>query len=148
MFHRRATGTSLQKNEAVMFQKLKEKRQKAVRFLFGSFTATALMFTFQACYGMPGETRDFDAAICGRVTSAQTGEPIQGISVCGSNYVSAKTAADGSFTLPVYSGYSTYSLSFVDEDGEQNGLFADLDTIVPSSALSKTIEVQLHERAK
>ena len=55
-----------------MFQKIKEKKQQLVRFLFGSFTATALMFTFQACYGMPPQN-DFDATIQGVVKSAEKG---------------------------------------------------------------------------
>ena len=32
---------------------LRQKKQKILRFLFGTFSATALMFTFQACYGPP-----------------------------------------------------------------------------------------------
>jgi len=33
--------------------KLRQKKQQILRFLFGTFSATALMFTFQACYGPP-----------------------------------------------------------------------------------------------
>ncbi|MBQ1780620.1 MAG: hypothetical protein II001_04220 [Bacteroidales bacterium] len=62
-----------------MFKYLKEKKQKLLRFLFGSFSFTALMFAFQACYGMP--ERDIEVAIQGRVTDFETNEPIEGLEV-------------------------------------------------------------------
>ena len=62
-----------------MFKYLKEKKRKLLRFLFGSFSFTALMFTFQACYGMP--ERSVEADIQGRVTDMETGEPVEGLQV-------------------------------------------------------------------
>ena len=46
-----------------------QKKQRLLRFLFGTFSATALMFTFQACYGppqrqYPDEIEDGEVALC------------------------------------------------------------------------------------
>lgn len=89
----------------------------------------------------------FEAVINGTVTSATTGEPVQGISVHNSASNSyAVTNADGSFSLPVYVDVNEYSLSFRDDDPDQYGDFADLDTVVARSVFTTGVQIQLHER--
>lgn len=129
-----------------MFQKIKDKKQQLVRFLFGSFTATALMFTFQACYGMPPQN-DFDATIQGVVKSAETGEPIQGITVYGAgNDLFVQTGANGTFELPVHFGNSQYLIRVKDEDGAENGSYQDLDTLLDASVLTDGVAILLEKR--
>ncbi|MCQ2283343.1 MAG: carboxypeptidase-like regulatory domain-containing protein [Bacteroidales bacterium] len=129
-----------------MFQKIKEKKQQLIRFLFGSFTATALMFTFQACYGMPPQN-DLDATIQGTVKSAETGEPIQGITVCGTrNDLFVQTGANGNFQLPVHFGSDQYLIHIKDEDGTENGSYQDLDTLLDASVLTDGVTILLEKR--
>ena len=112
--------------------KLRQKKQQILRFLFGSFSATALMFTFQACYGMPNNGyRDF---IEGQVVSEDVDQPIQNVRVHSSNNNGegdfAKTDEEGYFTVGVDSTVDSVAVSFQDMDGEENGLYADLDTLM------------------
>ena len=130
-----------------MFQKIKEKKQQLVRFLFGSFTATALMFTFQACYGMPPQN-ELDATIQGVVKSAETGEPIQGITIFGaSDDLFVQTGVNGTFQLPVHFGNSQYLIHVKDEDGAENGSYQDLDTMLDASVLTDGVTILLQSRS-
>lgn len=130
-----------------MFQKIKEKKQQLVRFLFGSFTATALMFTFQACYGMPPQN-ELDATIQGVVKSAETGEPIQGITIFGaSDDLFVQTGVNGTFELPVHFGNSQYLIHVKDEDGAENGSYQDLDTLLDASVLTDGVTILLQSRS-
>lgn len=130
-----------------MFQKIKEKKQQLVRFLFGSFTATALMFTFQACYGMPPQN-ELDATIQGVVKSAETGEPIQGITIFGaSDDLFVQTGVNGTFQLPVHFGNSQYLIHVKDEDGAENGSYQDLDTLLDASVLTDGVTILLQSRS-
>lgn len=130
-----------------MFQKIKEKKQQLVRFLFGSFTATALMFTFQACYGMPPQN-ELDATIQGVVKSAETGEPIQGITIFGaSDDLFVQTGVNGTFELPVHFGNSQYLIHVKDEDGAENGSYQDLDTMLDASVLTDGVTILLQSRS-
>lgn len=132
-----------------MFKKIKEEKQQWIRFLFGSFTATALMFTFQACYGMPQPFDEYNSAIHGTVVSAKTGKPIAGIVVSSdqSNTLS-KTGTNGNFILPVYSVSGQYSVHFSDEDGELNGAYLNMDTTLSSSEIFDDLLIQLNEQVE
>jgi hypothetical protein len=87
----------------------------------------AVALTFQACYGSRGVRSD------GTVKSADTKEPIQGISVSfdGEYYNSLPenntyfelTESDGSFRI--YLGEKENALLFKDIDGEENGEFLE-----------------------
>lgn len=37
----------------MIMKNISQKKRRLLRFLFGTFSATAIMFTFQACYGPP-----------------------------------------------------------------------------------------------
>lgn len=111
-----------------MFQKLKEKKQKALRWLFGSLTATSLMFVFQACYGMPND----DLMICvqGQVISESTGAPIPNIEVqCNISKAFTRTNAEGYFDIDV-PWSSEPDLTFRDIDQAENGRYATKDTVL------------------
>lgn len=128
-----------------MFQKIKEKKQQLVRFLFGSFTATALMFTFQACYGMPPQN-DFDATIQGVVKSADMGEPIKDICVRTDDGQLVHTDTNGIFQLSCPSYFQTILIHFKDEDGAASGSYQDLDTLLEYSAITDNITILLEKR--
>ena len=81
-----------------IIQALKTKKQQVLRFLFGSFSATAIMFTFQACYGMPPAQNVY---IRGTVVDAGTGEPVEGLMVGLPEYgLTDTTDANGTFDYP------------------------------------------------
>lgn len=125
-----------------MFQKIKEKKQQFLRFLFGSFTATALMFVFQACYGMPNDT--LYIYVQGTVVSDVTGEPIPNIEV-RSNTSSDTVRTDdmGQFFIAVPS-MTIPNLTFKDIDQAENGQFAPLDTILEKYN-GEMLEIRLNE---
>lgn len=113
--------------------KLRQKKQQILRFLFGSFSVTALMFTFQACYGMPD---NYKYPVEGKVVSESTDEPIPDIRVIAErNGVMVdeivSTDANGHFDLFVEAmKMDSVNIHLKDEDGENNGLYADLDTVL------------------
>jgi len=102
-----------------MFKKITEKKQKVLRVLFGTFSATAMMFVFQACYGSP-QNRDRDMAgdkdtIYGVVTV--NGEKLEGFTIeCKGERT--YTDSKGEFYLPVKKAQQsdTYSLLVLNND--------------------------------
>ncbi|MCR4680536.1 MAG: carboxypeptidase-like regulatory domain-containing protein [Bacteroidales bacterium] len=132
-----------------MFQKIKEKKQQLIRFLFGSFTATALMFTFQACYGMP--QRDIQVNIQGTVTNAETGEPVEGLSIKLGEYENCifetTTDADGHFRDPngerIIQDLTGYLMSIRDIDSTEHGEYLPWDTIVDAHGLSFPLDIKV-----
>ena len=121
-----------------VMNKLRQKKQQILRFLFGSFSATALMFTFQACYGMPSETYWYPME--GTVISESTQEPIPDIKViCERNGFmvndAVSTDAEGRFIIDLNKDeLDSVNIHLKDVDGEENGQYADLDTVLPVQA--------------
>ncbi len=91
------------------------------------------MFTFQACYGMP---YDYRYPMEGKVVSESTEEPIPDIRVIAErNGVMVdkiiSTDSNGYFELNVEAlKLDSVNIHLKDEDGENNGLYADLDTVL------------------
>ena len=118
----------------IVMSKLRQKKQQILRFLFGSFSATALMFTFQACYGMPSEA--YWHPVAGKVISESTQEPIPDIKViCERNGVMVNdvvsTDAEGGFMFDLnMDELDSVNIHLKDVDGEENGQYADLDTVL------------------
>lgn len=131
-----------------MFKYLKEKKRKLLRFLFGSFSFTALMFTFQACYGMP--ERSVEADIQGRVTDMETGEPVEGLQVT-SDIVGLTDTTDrnGQFVDPVGKRslyvWEEYRFTVTDIDGAENGQYETLDTMLPVMDLTQPIQLKVKQ---
>ncbi len=79
-------------------------------------------------YGTPSA----DFIINGKVTDSETNQPIENIRVIA-NYDSVYTNGNGSYRI-VKRGYftqdETFAITFQDVDGELNGSYQDLDTIV------------------
>lgn len=127
-----------------MFKHLKEKKQKLLRFLFGSFSFTALMFTFQACYGMPGK---MEAIIQGRVSDMETNEPIEGLSVFSERLGFVDTTDhNGVFsdTKECYM-YDRESFHFIvkDIDSTENWQYETLDTMVYGVDLTQPLHFKV-----
>lgn len=129
-----------------MFKYLKEKKQKLLRFLFGSFSFTALMFAFQACYGMP--ERYVEATIQGRVTDIETGKPIEGMQV-SSDIVGLTDTTDqnGQFVDPLgrraMYEWDQFRFTVMDIDSTENGQYETLDTMVYGSDLTRPLQFKV-----
>jgi hypothetical protein len=134
-----------------VFQRIKEKKQQLLRLLFGSFSATALMFTFQACYGMPQSY--VESTIRGTVTDAETGEAIGGLSVaseyCG---FSAITDQDGNFEdstgVQTLDEWGRYPIQVTDIDSTENGLYETLDTVISAIDLQNPIHLKVKRKSE
>lgn len=129
-----------------MFKYLKEKKQKLLRFLFGSFSFTALMFAFQACYGMPERT--IEATIQGRVTDMETNEPIEGLEVTSSVVgLIDTTDQNGQFADPLgrraFYEWDNCYIKVTDIDSTENGQYETLDTVLPAMDLTQPLQLKV-----
>jgi putative lipoprotein (rSAM/lipoprotein system) len=128
-----------------MFKYLKEKKQKLLRFLFGSFSFTALMFTFQACYGMPG--RDIEVNIQGRITDMETNEPVEGLQVLSENISFVDTTDhNGAFAClekRYLNEYVKYQFTVTDIDSTENGQYETLDTVIYGADLAQPLQLKV-----
>ena len=128
-----------------MFKYLKEKKQKLLRFLFGTFSFTALMFAFQACYGMPGN--QMEAIIQGRVSDMETNEPIEGLLVFSERLGFVDTTDhNGVFSaLEVRYMYDREYFQFTvrDIDSTENGQYETLDTMVYGVDLTQPLQLKV-----
>lgn len=129
-----------------MFKYLKEKKQKLLRFLFGTFSFTALMFAFQACYGMP--ERYVETSIQGRVTDIETNEPIEGLQVTSDIVGLADTTdQNGQFVDPMgrrsLYAWEEYRFTVTDIDSTENGQYETLDTMFPAMDLTQPLQLKV-----
>ena len=140
-------------------KKLELKSRKLLRRIFGCISFTAMVFIFQACYGMPID-RYSDIKLTGTVKSKTTNLPINGIKITvneGYNY--GFTDENGKFdfyaNVPDWNyekdgvRYTPDKLNihFLDIDDIQNGHFADTTIIInPAHKNEVKIEVELREK--
>jgi len=128
-----------------MFKYLKEKKQKLLRFLFGTFSFTALMFAFQACYGMP--ERPFETVVQGKVTDMETNDPIQGLQVSSDIGFTTTTNEKGIFIDPIglrtIYEWGEYHITVTDIDSTENGSYETFDTVVWALDFTQPIELQI-----
>ncbi|MBP7102673.1 MAG: carboxypeptidase-like regulatory domain-containing protein [Bacteroidales bacterium] len=124
-------------------EKLKEKKRKLIRAFFGLFSFSAVMFVFQACYGMPNDY-GLDVSIEGNVVSKVDNQPIQGIRVTveGYSYNYGITDSNGHYSF--YNQIADkYTLKFTDEDSLAHGAYKSLDTTIVTSADIKKIVLNI-----
>jgi hypothetical protein len=118
------------------------RRRNFFRTIFGVFSLTGIMFTFQACYGPP---QDFglDVLIQGKVVSGTTltgiPEILVNIPYIGQNTI---TASDGSFSLYA-ERMPSYSIIVSDNDGEKNGIYQAKDTVVNLADTEDHLDLQI-----
>lgn len=99
------------------------------RNMIAGLSFTSALFIFQSCYGTP---QDFlpDVKIEGKVISKTSGNPIEGVKVSvarSSQY--EHTDAGGRFSFYTEAS-DLLTIRFEDIDNEENGLFADRDTVL------------------
>ena len=134
------------KKNAAMFKYLKEKKQKLLRFLFGTFSFTALMFAFQACYGMPEP--EMRATIQGEVTDLETNEPIKGLEVASEDIgYYAITDENGRFYDPmgerILNGWMDFRFTVTDIDSTENGEYESLNLILQAENFSEPLHLKV-----
>jgi len=134
-----------------LIQKIRDKKQQLIRFLFGSFSATALMFTFQACYGMPKQLPppNEDYIIMGTVTDMETGQPVVGLSVTFPDLeLDATTDSTGVFFTNVDEAEHPNQVQLLvnDVDSTENGLYETFDTLFTFKDLFTPFELQVRPR--
>ncbi len=118
------------------------RRRNFFRTIFGVFSLSGIMFTFQACYGPP---QDFglDVLIQGKVVSGATQAGIPDILVNIPDIGQyTRTESDGSFRMHV-ERQPGLSISFSDTDGDQNGIYQAKDTVVSLSETSELVDLQI-----
>jgi len=112
-----------------MTTKLKEKKHKILRIIFGTLSFSTAVFVFQACYGTP-EDFGMDVEIKGYLKSKATNQPIPGIKVSLENQPQYElTDSEGMFKIYA-SKDSSYKVMFEDIDSTTNGSFLPKDTVV------------------
>ena len=128
-----------------MFKYLKEKKQKLLRFLFGTFSFTALMFAFQACYGMPGN--QMEAIIQGRVTDMETNEPVEGLQVFSERLGFVDTTDHNGFFSAKEIQYmydrEYFQFTVRDIDSTENWQYETLDTMVYGIDLTQPLQFKV-----
>jgi len=108
---------------------IKERKQKFLRWIYGTICLGTVAFIFQACYGMDGDYR-MDVRIQGIVKSKTTNQPIKGIKVSVENLFQYELTDDeGKFATYVPID-SIYKLKFEDIDSIDNGKFFTKDTVL------------------
>lgn len=126
-------------------QKIKEKKQQVLRFLFGSFSATALMFTFQACYGMPSHDYYSEISVQGTVTDEESGLPVEGLRVAIPDINFADTTDNnGRFSdnaTCFLDGSRGYRITVEDIDGADNGLYDTLNRILSAYEMKSNLKL-------
>lgn len=129
-----------------ILERVRNKKQRILRALFGTFSATALMFTFQACYGMPPGILIQPR---GQVLDAETGDSVEGLQVNLWMHPIDTTDHEGYFAGEVQELLPNldYRVHVIDIDSTENDLYERLDTMVPASQLQNMeLKVQrIHE---
>lgn len=118
------------------------RRNNLFRTIFGIFSLSGIMFTFQACYGTP---QDFglDVLLQGKVVSGYTQEGIPGVKVSvPANGQYAQTSIDGTFSLYTERRLE-YRISVTDTDGALNGAYQAKDTVITVPETSESIDLRI-----
>ena len=126
------------------------KSRKILRKIFNCFSITAVVFIFQACYGMPHDGY-CDFKLSGTVISKTTNSPVKGIKVTdGLNF--KLTDENGKFefyaSIPNCNSQASVEVHFLDIDGEANGHFNDKTIVVKPEKMNevKMNTVELEEK--
>ncbi|MBP1672337.1 MAG: putative lipoprotein [Bacteroidetes bacterium] len=118
-------------------------KSKILRFLLQTFSLSAVLFVFQACYGTPQDFEQ-DLQIEGTVVDRSNGLPIFGIKVqLGGTLQYTYTDSLGRFYMYQYNNHSDIVLQFSDVDSLENGHFLPLDTSIQYSSPYMNIPVAL-----
>ena len=131
-------------------KKIELKTRQFLRKVFKGVSLTSLAFVFQACYGPLPDDRQCDVNFSGRVVSASTNWPVEGIKIIvDEGLVYGFTDINGRYdlyaTIPGLSNDGV-KVHFQDIDGTANRHFADTTISVQCGCYGKTtINVELME---
>lgn len=109
--------------------------------ILGFCGAAGFLMCFQACYGTPQNLYD----IKGNINDEETGEGIPGLQLdiqTDRENFSVITNENGSYNTSVITDQNTYYLQIKDIDGEENGLYANLDTTLKISDSPASISIR------
>jgi hypothetical protein len=115
------------------------------RKIIGGLSFTSAMFIFQACYGTP---QDFglDLLVEGQVKSKTSGLPIKGVKVSISDNLQYEyTNEEGKFSFYTEM-LENMTIKFQDVDANQNGIFADRDTVIKNIKKKIYLDIELIEK--
>ena len=139
-------------------RKIELKTRELLRKIFGGISLTAMAFVFQACYG-PAPDPATDVKLAVTVRSKTSNLPVKGIKVEVNDGIDCGVT-DKNGQLDFYTsvqnviGYSynatdapdSVRVHFLDNDGIDNGLFADKTIVVyPTHKNKIQIDVELDE---
>ncbi|MFN8207885.1 MAG: hypothetical protein U0T82_10830 [Bacteroidales bacterium] len=130
-----------------MKNSLTDRKRKILRRIYGALSFSTALFVFQACYGTPDDYYFRNTLIEGKVSSAVTDLPIEGIRITVENqpWVEELTNPDGQFG--VYVEFATeIRLKFEDIDSIQRGEFLPLDTLIHVKTDPVSINIKLDAR--
>lgn len=118
---------------------LKQLKGKWLRNIGYALSLTTIAFIFQACYG-PRRDYGNDILIEGKITDIE-GKPIEGVKVSNDGtFQYERSDSNGTFRMytPIMDEYKIKI-----EDDRENSIYADKDTIIPSSDISSNININL-----
>jgi hypothetical protein len=120
-------------------------KSNLIRKLLGGLSFTSALFMFQACYGTPQDFKP-EVLIEGRVTSAKTGNPIEGIQISNADGYQYQTSDyDGKFSFYT-DPYANKKFHFEDIDSTANGSFMSKDTIPAIVNDYSYLQIELEEQ--
>lgn len=115
-----------------------------LRKVLGGFSFASALFMFQACYGTPQDI-NADILIEGRVKSAKTGIPVEGIKVSSIDPNQYQFSdPEGKFSFYTLRG-SNKSIHFEDIDSTENGSFVSKDTTLTDLNDHIYLDIELEE---
>lgn len=118
-----------------------------IRNVMGGLSFTSALFIFQACYGTPQDMFP-DIYVQGRVKSASTGNPLEGIKVSVANNSQFEyTDNEGNFSF--YTELvDNLMIRFQDIDAVENGSYVSKDTVLREVQDHIYFEIELNEIEK
>lgn len=109
--------------------KLTSIKSSVYKRVLGVFGAAGFLVTFQACYGTPQNYISIDGVITDKETSAGVAG-LQVSILSDGDSLSVVTDSAGCFYTGMISQDNKLNITVKDVDGEINGAYLDLDTVV------------------
>ncbi len=123
-------------------------KRNILGFCLKTFSLSAMMFIFQACYGSMQEVPSTERAVSIKILSKVDGKPIPNIHVdVNRQHFSTSSSSNEQGNVRFYlENLQTYVLKFSDIDGNTNGgNFASKDTSISITDSGNTFEIFLEK---
>jgi hypothetical protein len=119
-------------------------KRKWRKGIIGGLSFTSALFIFQACYGMPQDFYD-DIQLSGQVKSKTTGQALAGIKVSLKEMGHDQLTDELGEFLFFSHEIEKATLVFEDVDGEENGNYASMDTVITRPGERVVLDIELEE---